>query len=169
WYILDVYPTFVTEQEEPCESRGSRTVLWEHRGETPRCDPTSGYFATHMITDKKGKEFLNILVGEKLSSVTFVMDYLQLDFDGNQFTLYVWPLVSVDGKEYRFGEPSYRDYLCSLIARVVKQTSGEQKNYFTLEFENGSKLSVSLDPNSPELFGEIAHFTDTNGKWYVFD
>jgi hypothetical protein len=29
------------EQEEPDESRGSRPVLWEHRGETPRCDPTS--------------------------------------------------------------------------------------------------------------------------------
>uniref|UniRef100_UPI001968C300 tetratricopeptide repeat protein n=1 Tax=Flavisolibacter nicotianae TaxID=2364882 RepID=UPI001968C300 len=48
WYILDVYPTFVTEQEEPCESRGSRTVLWEHRGETPRCDPTVSHFKNSM-------------------------------------------------------------------------------------------------------------------------
>jgi hypothetical protein len=30
----------VIEQEEPYESRGSRTVLWERRGETPLRDPT---------------------------------------------------------------------------------------------------------------------------------
>ena len=30
------------EQEEPYESRGSRTVLWERWGETPRRDPTIG-------------------------------------------------------------------------------------------------------------------------------
>jgi len=30
----------VSEQEEPYESRGSRTVLWERRGETPLRDPT---------------------------------------------------------------------------------------------------------------------------------
>jgi hypothetical protein len=122
-----------------------------------------------MIKDNEGKEFLNILVGEKLSSVTFVMDYLQLDFDGNQFTFYVWPVISIGGKEYLFGEPSYRDNLCSLISQVVKQTYGEGQKYFTLEFEQGNRLTVSLDPNNPELFGEIAHFTDTDGKWHVFD
>ena len=31
---------FVIEQEEPYESRGSRTVPWERWGETPRRDPT---------------------------------------------------------------------------------------------------------------------------------
>lgn len=122
-----------------------------------------------MIKDKEGREFLNNLIGEKLSSVTFVMDYLQLDFDGNQFTLYVWPVVNIGGKEYLFGEPSYRDILCSLITQVVKQTYGEEQKYFMLEFEQGNRLTVSLDPNNPELFGEIAHFTDTDGKWYAFD
>lgn len=32
---------FVIEQEEPCESRGSSTVPWERRGETPQRDPTT--------------------------------------------------------------------------------------------------------------------------------
>jgi hypothetical protein len=122
-----------------------------------------------MIKDKEGKEFLNILVGEKLSSVTFVMNYLQLDFDGNQFTCYVWPVVINGGKEYHFGEPDYRNSLCSLIAQVVKQTSGEEKKFFTLEFENGARLTVSLDPNKFEVFGELVHFTDQDGNWYVFE
>jgi hypothetical protein len=29
------------EQEEPCEGRPSRTVLWEGRGEIPLSDPIS--------------------------------------------------------------------------------------------------------------------------------
>ncbi len=33
--------TFVIEQEEQYESRGSRMVLWERRGETPLRDPTT--------------------------------------------------------------------------------------------------------------------------------
>ena len=37
---MNVFNIFVIEQEEPDESRGSRPVLWEHRGETPLCDPT---------------------------------------------------------------------------------------------------------------------------------
>ena len=36
--------TFVIEQEEPYESRGSRTVPWERRGETPLRDPTLSHF-----------------------------------------------------------------------------------------------------------------------------
>ena len=41
--IQNVLITFVIEQEEPYESRGSRTVLWERRGETPLRDPTSAH------------------------------------------------------------------------------------------------------------------------------
>jgi hypothetical protein len=111
-----------------------------------------------------------ILNGEKLSSVVFVMDYLQLDFDGNRFTLNVWPVVTVDSKEYKFGELLYRDSLCSLITKVVKQIGGVEKQHLTLEFESGDKLTVSLDPSNPELVTpEIAIFTDTNEKWYVFN
>ena len=130
----------------------------------------SGYLARDIMKDNYGNNFLNILVGEKLSSVTFVMDYLQLDFDGNRFTLNVWPVITVGGKEYKFGEPSYRDSLCSLITKVVKQASGEEKQHLTLDFESGDMLTVSLDSDNPELVTpEIAIFTDTNEKWYVFD
>lgn len=45
----DIFYTFLIEQEEPYEGRLSQpvpilrdTVLWERRGETPLCDPTSG-------------------------------------------------------------------------------------------------------------------------------
>src|SRR5438309_381335 len=103
------------------------------------------------MKDYQGNDFFNILIGEKLSSVTFVMDYLQLDFDGNRFTLNVWPSVTIDNKVSRFGDPSYRDQLCSLITQVVKQVNGEEKQNLMIAFESGDKLIVSLDPNNPEL------------------
>jgi len=121
------------------------------------------------MKDNYGNDFLSILIGEKLSSVTFVMDYLQLNFDGNSFTFHVWPVITIGSKEYKFGEPSYRDSLCSLIAQVVKLASGEEKQHLTLDFESGDKLTVSLNPDNPELITpEIAIFTDTNENWYVF-
>lgn len=98
------------------------------------------------------------------------MDYLQLDFDGNRFTLHVWPVITAEGKDYQFGEPSYRDSLCSLIGQVVRQASGEEKQHLTITFESADKLSLSLDPDNSELaVPEIAIFTDANEKWYVFD
>jgi antitoxin YefM len=56
----------VIEQEEPYESRGSRTVLWERRGETPLRDPTRPH------VDKKGTNLY------KLSN-----KYLYLYFNSN--------------------------------------------------------------------------------------
>jgi hypothetical protein len=130
----------------------------------------SGYHVTDIMKDNQGNEFLNILIGEKLSSVTFVMDYVQLDFDGNRFTFNVWPAITLKGKEYKFGEPSYRDSLCSLIGQVVKKPVGEENQHITITFENGDKLTISLDPQNPELVTpEIGDFIDTNENWYVFN
>ena len=42
---------------------------------------------------------LHPIVGEFPSAVTFVMDYLQLDFNGHRLTSYIWPLVHNEGKE----------------------------------------------------------------------
>ena len=113
---------------------------------------------------------LEILNGEKSSSVTFVMDYLQLDFDGNSFTINVWPSVNVFNKEYRFADHLYRDKLCSLISQVVSETTFKDKEYFIIQFANSDSISVSLDPDNPELIvPEIVEFTDVEGNWYVFD
>jgi len=120
------------------------------------------------MQDKTKENFLNILVGEKLSSVTFVMDYLQADFDGNRFTFYIWPVVTVDNTEYRFGDTSYRDKLCSLITRIVNQVTYVDNKVIVIDFDDKGKLSLSLEPDNPNIVAEIAIFTDVNDKWYVF-
>ena len=120
------------------------------------------------MQDKTNENFLDILVGEKLSSVTFVMDYLQADFDGNRFTFYIWPVVTTENTEYKFGDTFYRDRLCSLIAKVVKHVTYVDNKEIIIDFGNNDKLFLSLDPDNPDIVVEIATFTDTNDKWYVF-
>ncbi len=44
--------TFVIKQEEPYELRGSRTVLWERRGETPLRNSTVRHVLLK-LSDKK--------------------------------------------------------------------------------------------------------------------
>jgi len=114
------------------------------------------------------KNFLNILIGEKLSSVTFVMDYLQAHFDGNFFNFYIWPIVVVNNIEYKFGNPSYRDNLCSLITRIVEYVIHTEDKELIIGFGNNDKFILSLDPNNPDIIVEIATFTDINNNWHVF-
>ena len=121
------------------------------------------------MKDDTKDNFLDVLVGEKLSSVTFVMDYLQADFDGNGFTFYIWPVVTVDNIEYRFGVPLYRDKLCSLITRVVDYLIFLDGKGMVIHFDNYDKLFLPLDPSNPDIVAEIGIFTAANGDLYVFE
>ena len=122
-----------------------------------------------MQTDSE-KFFLDILKGEKLSSVTFVMDYLQLEFDGNRFTLNVWPVVKVKNVNYKYEEQLYRDNLCSLIEKVVSALTYREAEILILDFENGDSIAISLDRNNPDLNSpEIGVFTNTDEKCFVLE
>lgn len=111
----------------------------------------------------------DVLIGEKLSSVTFVMDYLQIDFDGNRFTFNIWPLITVDNVGYKFGDALYRDMLCSLIARIVSKVTLVENEKIVIEFGSKDNLYLLLDANEKEIINpEIAHFTDAKGRWYFF-
>ena len=61
------------------------------------------------------------LRGRMLSSVTFVMDYLSLQFDDPVLTCFMWPEVVGDAGSLHFGMSGYRDALCDLIATTVAE------------------------------------------------
>ena len=113
--------------------------------------------------------FLDILKEEKLSSVIFVMDYLQLDFDGNRLTMNIWPSVNVLNIEYILKDQFYRDKLCSFIDQVVSDITFKENEFLMVHFKNGDSIKLSLDPNNPELIvPEIAEFTDVNDRRFIF-
>jgi hypothetical protein len=62
------------------------------------------------------------LIGQQLSSVTFVQDYRRLDFDGKRLTINAWPRLILEEREFRIGDTGYRDAVCSLIGNKVLST-----------------------------------------------
>ncbi|GAB6010285.1 hypothetical protein [Dysgonomonas reticulitermitis] len=110
------------------------------------------------------------LIGEQLSSVEFVQDYVQLHFDGPSLTLYIWPTVIINNKIFRYGDSLYRDMLCSLISNNITQIDIEQNRYLKLFFEEKNYLELNLDSGNPEIIAEIGFFDDpSDNSWIVFE
>ena len=99
------------------------------------------------ITEKiMSFEYLNQIVGEKLSAVVFVLDYHQLQFDGPTFTILNPITVISNDSGVAVGEDQFRNRLCAQIAKIVRSVIYTENDSLVVEFEDGSKISVSLQP-----------------------
>lgn len=90
-------------------------------------------------TDLSLHDALQVIVGEQLSSVTFILDYWQLAFDGHTFSVMTWLAISADDMTTRSGEDGFRDRLCAQIAKIVKAADFVDK-VLTITFEDGSTI-----------------------------
>jgi hypothetical protein len=99
---------------------------------------------------------LEKIVGEQLSSVEFVQDYVQLHFDGPTITAFVWPTLNLRGNIMRFGDSGYRDELCPRIARKVTSARIIEMVCLTVQF--GVELNISLKPED-RVGPEAGHFS----------
>ncbi len=90
--------------------------------------------------------FIETIVGEQLSSVEFVQDYVQLHFDGPTLTAFVWPVVHRAGTAVHLGEPGYRDELCARIGKKVLAARLEEEKALIVEFDDDANFSISLRP-----------------------
>jgi len=105
----------------------------------------------------KNSSFIESIVGEQLSSVEFVKDYVQLRFDGPTVTAFVWPIVSFSGKAVRWGEPSYKDELCARIGHTVQTAALRKGEAVVVLFEDGGEISISLRLED-RVGSEAGHF-----------
>jgi hypothetical protein len=118
----------------------------------------------------KNYSILNNLIGEQLSSVEFVQDYLQLHFDGKDLTLYIWPTVQVKNELYDLHHIEFRNRLCSLISLIVVDVFLVEKTELTILFSDNQAIKVNLSSNNPNIVSEIGIFNDTIDKeWLVFE
>jgi hypothetical protein len=95
---------------------------------------------------------LQAVAGCVLSSVTFVADYVQFDFNGPGLTAYILPVVTMGSESLRWGEFGYRDALCLQIGRHVERVEADE-THVAIIFEGGSAISISLldkDYRGPE-------------------
>ena len=96
---------------------------------------------------------VSTIIGEELVAVEFVEDFLQLRFAAPLFTLYSWPHILFPDFSLAYGEPEYRNALCSQIGEKVTTASLEEGDALTIEFENGTVVGLSLreeDVDGPE-------------------
>jgi hypothetical protein len=101
---------------------------------------------------------LGRILGARLTSVDFVLDYLILGFDEKgTLTTLVWPeIISIAGSVLKFGMKDYRDSLCGLITQVVSEVRFSEDEIITISF--GENL-LRIPLRQREAPGERAIFT----------
>jgi hypothetical protein len=93
------------------------------------------------------------IVGEQLSSVTFVMDYWQLSFDGDVLTVYSAVAVRGQGWSVSDRDDQFRNRLCERIGHIVMATEFHARDCIVFRFDDGGTVEVSLrehDYHGPE-------------------
>ena len=107
------------------------------------------------------------LIGEQLSAVSFVMDYVEFHFDGSIVRALSNPLVQLAGERRRFPESGSRDAMCALIANKVAAVSFKEKVSLEISFAGGASLLVPLDAAS-QVGPEAMHWCPRDGQMEVW-
>ncbi len=110
-----------------------------------------------------GAAVFSRIVGARLSSVDFVLDYLILGFDEKgALTSLVWPeIISATGSVLKFGMQGYRDRLCDLIAQVVSEAHFSEDETITISFgDNHLRIPLQQRQHQGEraIFKAPKHF-----------
>ena len=93
---------------------------------------------------EREKALLHI-VGARLTSVQFVLDYLILGFDEKgALTTLVWPEIVQGVNVSSFGSPGYRDHLCALITGVVQSAAINRDDTIEIEFDHDVEMRIPL-------------------------
>ena len=118
-----------------------------------------------MPGEQTEEKSLQVIIGEQLSAVTFVQDYVQLHFDGPCLTVFSHPVVMLGGKAFHWGKPGFRDALCNNIAKRVTEARVAYGDSIAIRFADGSTIKISL--KDEDYLGEEAVNFDTGGNaWW---
>ena len=125
--------------------------------------------------DDPAESLLDQLVGAELYEVIFVMDYLQIGFQGDgehnwRLNLYCWPAVETPaGPSLTFGTVGYRDALCGLITVEVAHTRESAHEGLLIGL---GEHTLRLKPRVTDLSGPEIALMDTippgGGRWMVW-
>ncbi len=87
---------------------------------------------------------LQQIVGEQLSAVTFVQDYLQFQFDGPILNALTVVTVATPQGRATSGEDQFRNLLCSCIAKRVGRVEVREHEALCIQLADGSSVALSL-------------------------
>ncbi len=107
------------------------------------------------------------LIGEDLSGVTFVRDYLQLQFNPPPSLNAYTPVTVHCGQEVAtFGDASFPNLLIGQLNKFVRRVDLVPDVALTLIFDDGSSISISLLP-ADYVGAEAVNLFCKNNKWVV--
>jgi len=78
------------------------------------------------MSSQRTDHTIESIVGEPLSGVAFIQDYVEFHFDGKIVRSLTNPTVDFGNTQHTFPEPGSRDALCSLIGLVVERVAVEE-------------------------------------------
>jgi hypothetical protein len=119
------------------------------------------------MASSSSRALLDQLLGEDLSGVTFVRDYLQLQFNPPPtINVYSTCRVMTPAGTSSFGEQGFPNQIISLIDQPVVSVA-EADEVLAISFANGARIEIPFDEKSfdgPEAF----EFLGKKDKWGVW-
>jgi len=119
------------------------------------------------MSEENVSRFWDELIGQQLSSVEFVQDYLQIRFDGPTINVTNPLTVNANETEITSWNAGFRDLLCGQITKIVQSVTFEPGKALTIRFIDNSQIVISVRPDdysSPEAI--YAHGF-SNNNWLV--
>lgn len=111
---------------------------------------------------------LDALIGKYLTSITFFMDYVQINIDGAKFDFYYWPLVHRRDKIISNKTVKYHNEMCKLIGNKIKLIDEYLDLGLVIEFEDNSMINVPLKVEQIYPIPEIAEYHGVNKEWIIW-
>jgi hypothetical protein len=112
-------------------------------------------------------DYLKEFVGEDLSGVTFVRDYLQLQFNPPlALNAYTPVTVRSGDRSSTFGEDAFPGLLLGQLNKLVRDVEMRLEEALIITFSDGSTIAVSLRPDH-YVCAEAVHFFLKDGRWDV--
>lgn len=97
------------------------------------------------------------LIGQPLSAVAFVHDYVELHFDDKIVRAFTPPRLCIDVVVVTFPQDGSRDALCQLIGRNVVNVLVREGEEIELRFDGTSSVQIPLGEKF-KSGPEAAHF-----------
>jgi hypothetical protein len=114
------------------------------------------------------QHLLNQLLTEDLSAVTFVRDYLQLQFNPPPI-INVYSICSVSNGNFRvqFGEPAFANAIIAQIGKQVRSVSQLPTDILVIEFVDGSTIEIPFGEGT-FASSEAFEFFGRDHEWGVW-
>ena len=107
------------------------------------------------------------LIGQELSAVTFVRDYIQLQFNPPPMLNVMTPItLELATSIVSQNDPAFPGALIAQIGRSIISIEFRRDQYFRLVFSDDTRITISLKPQ--EYVGaEALYYSGLGGEWGV--